>query len=72
MKRSIAAVLLIFLAVVLVTSSACGQTGKPSGPKNLIRIGGSLALTGVYAEGGKLVKAGYEFWARTSTKEEEF
>jgi len=68
MKRSIAAVLLIFLAVVLVTSSASGQAGKPLAPKNPIRIGGSLALTGVYAEGGKLVKAGYEFWAEDINK----
>ena len=68
MKRSMVAVLLIFLAMVLATSPVSGQAGKPSGPKNPIRIGGSLALTGVYAEGGKLVKAGYEFWAEDINK----
>src|SRR5271157_4480673 len=51
------AVLVLFL---FVSGPALAQTGKPSGEP--IKIGGSLGLTGVFAEQSKWIKGGYDAW----------
>ncbi|MBP1711969.1 MAG: hypothetical protein H6Q43_99 [Deltaproteobacteria bacterium] len=45
---------------VLMGSSAPAQTAKPSGEP--IKIGGSLGLTGLFAEQSKWIKGGYDAW----------
>jgi branched-chain amino acid transport system substrate-binding protein len=58
MKRALAWAVLAFIGLGAVPALA--QT-KPSGEP--IKIGGSLGLTGLFAEQAKWVKAGYEAWA---------
>ena len=50
-------VLVLFL---FVSGPALAQTGKPSGEP--IKIGGSLGMTGVFAEASKWIKGGYDAW----------
>ena len=64
MKKSVAVVLLVFLALIGVTSPLFSQTSKTSTRAgDPIKIGGSLPLTGLASEQAKWVKAGYEAWA---------
>lgn len=69
MRRGIVTILIISMVIIVFTSSVFSQTTKSPGQTEApINIGGSLALTGVFSEGGKLVKAGYEFWAEDINK----
>ena len=53
-KRIFAPVVLLAAGLVLVATSVGAQATKPSGTP--IKIGGSLPLTGIYSETGKLIK----------------
>ena len=66
MNRRIFALVAIATGLVLVAASAGAQVAKPSGPP--IKIGGSLPLTGIYSETGKLIKEGYDFWVEDVNK----
>ena len=65
MEKGIVKVSVISLVVILFAIPAFSQTQRQPEP---IKIGGSLALTGVFAESAKWVKAGYEFWAEDVNK----
>jgi len=69
MKKNFVGMIPIVLVVVTATSLAFSQTAKTSTPMgNPIKLGGSLALTGLYSETAKYIKAGYEFWAEDINK----
>jgi branched-chain amino acid transport system substrate-binding protein len=62
-------ILFVLLAVVLVTSPVFSQPSKPTPPgAKPIKIGGSLPATGIWAESGKYVKDGYDFWLEDINK----
>lgn len=57
---------LLLLAVVVVLSVSfilAGCAPKPPTPTGPVRIGGSLPLTGIYAETAKWIEKGYRVWA---------
>jgi len=69
MKKGIANVLLVSLAMVFVALPAGAQVPKPSpATSEPIKIGGSLPLTGIYSETAKWIKVGYEYWAEDINK----
>ena len=69
MKKSTVVVLLVFFALMWVTSAGFSQTTKtPSPSGDPIKIGGSLSLTGIFSEPAKWVKAGYEYWVEDINK----
>ncbi|MBI3988168.1 MAG: amino acid ABC transporter substrate-binding protein [candidate division NC10 bacterium] len=53
----------IVLGILLVIGFGCKQKPEEA-PKGPIRIGGSLALTGRFADDGKYVHQGYLLWAK--------
>lgn len=60
---------LIMLAALLVAAPVLAQSAKPAAPAGkAIRIGGSLPLTGVFSETGRLVKEGYDAWVEDINK----
>ena len=68
MKRGTLTIVIILLALVF-TSSAFSQSTKSTRQKtDPIKVGGALALTGVWAETGKLIKEGLDFWLQDVNK----
>jgi len=60
---------IILLTVMLFTSSVFSQTTKSTGQAAApIKVGGSLSLTGVFAENAKWTKAGYDLWLQSVNK----
>ena len=56
--------LVVILAAMLAAMPAPARAATAAAPSgNPIRIGGSLPLTGVFSETGRLVKEGYDAWA---------
>ena len=54
------------LSIVLLLSlilSACAQPAKAPEPAGPLKIGGTLPLTGIYADTGKVINDGYKHWA---------
>ncbi len=49
-------------------NSALAQAAKPAPTGEPIKIGGSLPLTGIFSETGKLIKEGYDFWVEDINK----
>jgi ABC-type branched-subunit amino acid transport system substrate-binding protein len=59
----------VVLVALLLTVSVFGQPAKTSAPTgDPIKIGGSLSLTGMFSEGAKWVKAGYDYWVEDINK----
>jgi branched-chain amino acid transport system substrate-binding protein len=59
------------MLIVLIVFVSFGVVLAADSPKTTtapIKIGGSLSLTGVWAESGKWVKAGYELWKEDISK----
>ena len=68
MKRGTLPIVIILLALVS-TSSAFSQSTKPTSQKTgPIKVGGALALTGVWGETGKWIKEGHDFWLQDVNK----
>jgi branched-chain amino acid transport system substrate-binding protein len=69
MRRSLIVILIVSFITVFLISAAFGQVTKTSGQTAApIRIGGAVSLTGLWAETGKWVKAGYDFWLEDVNK----
>jgi branched-chain amino acid transport system substrate-binding protein len=56
MKRGVAIILFFLVAMFIAITPAAGQSKEP------IKIGGSLGMTGLFAEQCKWIKRGYETW----------
>jgi branched-chain amino acid transport system substrate-binding protein len=56
--------LILALAVLPFVAACTTQPAEPTQPAELIKIGGTLPLTGSSAENGKWIKLGYEYWAK--------
>jgi len=62
MKRKLSWLILIFaFSLFFLYGGPAGAQQKP------IVIGGSLPLTGVWAETAKVIQRGYEFWSKKPT-----
>ncbi|MBC7253734.1 MAG: amino acid ABC transporter substrate-binding protein [Actinobacteria bacterium] len=60
-KKVITFVLVVCVVAVMSIAAGCGgEEGEAKGP---IKIGGTLPLTGPYAETGKWIEKGYRYWA---------
>ena len=69
MRRGAVTILIILLALVLFTSSVFSQPAKSTGRQaDPIKVGGAMALTGVWGETGKWMKEGFDFWAQDVNK----
>ena len=69
MKRGTVTIGVVLLALVLFTSSVFSQPTKPTGRKTEpIKVGGAMALTGVWGETGKWMKEGFDFWLQDVNK----
>ena len=56
-------ILLTCVMLILLSPPVFGQATKTAAPVGQpIKIGGSLPLTGIYSETGRLIKEGYDFW----------
>jgi branched-chain amino acid transport system substrate-binding protein len=64
-KRILTLLTLSIVSILFVASAYC-QTAKPSLPP--IKVGGSLSLSGVFAENGKWTKGGYDLWLQEINK----
>ena len=68
MRKAIV-ILIISLVTTLFASSVFSQTTKSAGQAAApIKVGGSLSLTGVFAENAKWTKAGYDLWLKDVNK----
>ena len=69
MRSRIVNMVTILIVVAVLVASVHGQTAKSSSPAGPpIKVGGSLSLSGVFAENGKWTKGGYDLWVQDVNK----
>lgn len=61
-KRAVISILITCLVALMLTTFGCAGE-KEEEAKGPIKIGGTLPLTGPYAETGKWIEKGYRYWA---------
>ena len=66
MRNRIVTIVTIAIVVAAFVASVQGQTAKSAGPS--VKVGGSLSLSGVFAENGKWTKGGYDLWVEDVNK----